>query len=75
MAKRPTWRKAKKIQPAVETMIIPTPSVAAGATGSFTCDLSQIASIMNRRFYRQGLNWAVAGFKLNFSGCSGKCYC
>ena len=27
-------------------------------------DLSQIASIINRRFYRQGLNWAVAGFKI-----------
>ncbi len=25
-------------------------------------DLSQVASIVNRRFYRQGLNWAVAGF-------------
>ena len=27
-------------------------------------DLSQIASIVNRRFYRQGINWAVAGFKV-----------
>jgi hypothetical protein len=27
-------------------------------------DLSQCASLVNRRFYRQGLNWAVAGFKL-----------
>jgi len=26
-------------------------------------DLSQVASIVNRRFYRQGINWAVAGFK------------
>ena len=26
-------------------------------------DLSQCASLLNRRFYRQGLNWAVAGFK------------
>jgi hypothetical protein len=29
-----------------------------------TLDLSQIASLVNRRFYRQGLNWAVAGFKI-----------
>ena len=29
-----------------------------------TIDLSQVASIMNRRFYRQGINWAVAGFKV-----------
>jgi hypothetical protein len=28
-----------------------------------TIDLSQCASLVNRRFYRQGLNWAVAGFK------------
>ena len=27
-------------------------------------DLSQVASIVNRRFYRQGLNWAVSGFKV-----------
>ncbi len=27
-------------------------------------DLSQCASLLNRRFYRQGLNWAVSGFKL-----------
>jgi len=26
--------------------------------------LSQIASLVNRRFYRQGLNWAVAGIKI-----------
>ncbi len=29
-----------------------------------TIDLSQVASLMNRRFYRQGINWAVAGFKV-----------
>lgn len=27
-------------------------------------DLSQCASLLNRRFYRQGLNWAVSGFKI-----------
>lgn len=35
-------------------------------------DLSQVASIVNRRFYRQGLNWAVAKFKVITSpGVSG----
>ena len=34
-----------------------------GATQS-TIDLSQVASLVNRRFYRQGINWAVAGFKV-----------
>ena len=30
----------------------------------FYLDISQCASILNRRFYRQGLNWAVSGFKI-----------
>ena len=42
------------------TLTLVTPG--EGAATSF-CDLSQIASIVNRRFYRQGLNWAVGGFK------------
>ncbi len=57
-------RSSNKIQPAVMTISCSTPNVAAGATGSFTFDLSQMASLVNRRFYRQGLNWAVAGFKM-----------
>ena len=31
-------------------------------------DLSQCASLLNRRFYRQGLNWAVAGFTFYTQG-------
>lgn len=57
-------RSSNKIQPAEMTVTLSTPSVAAGGSGEFTADLSQIASLVNRRFYRQGLNWAVAGFKL-----------
>ncbi len=48
--------QGKKIQPAVKTLTFTVP------TGDSTIDLSQCASLMNRRFYRQGLNWAVAGF-------------
>ena len=52
-----------KIQPAVETMrFIWTPD-DSGTTDVKFIDLSQCASLMNRRFYRQGLNWAVAGFR------------
>jgi len=29
-----------------------------------TIDLSQCASLLNRRFYRQGINWAVASMKV-----------
>lgn len=39
---------------------------------NFYVDLSQVASLVNRRFYRQGINWAVAGFKfLNTASSSG----
>lgn len=69
MAKRKSNRKTtrrKNIEPAVMTftagiVVNPTSSVDA------TMDLSQVASLMNRRFYRQGLNWAVAGFKVKSS--------
>ncbi len=48
--------QGKKIQPAVKTLTFTLP------TGDHYVDLSQCASLVNRRFYRQGLNWAVAGF-------------
>ncbi len=53
----------KNIQPAEMTFTFGIP-VAATSTTNATVDLSQIASLLNRRFYRQGLNWAVAGFKV-----------
>ena len=63
MAKRKySSMKPKKIQPAVQTLTFATPSTSATRT---YIDLSQAASVANRRFYRQGLNWAVAGFKVS----------
>ena len=59
MAKR-KYSKQSKIEPAVLTMGFVLPD---GAATSTIC-LSQVASIVNRRFYRQGINWAVAGFKV-----------
>jgi hypothetical protein len=50
-----------KLQPAVMNLHFSTT-----ATDNWI-DLSQAASIVNRRFYRQGLNWAVAGFTFQFS--------
>ncbi len=49
--------QGKKIQPAQLTI-----STAMNGGSAATIDLSQCASLLNRRFYRQGLNWAVAGF-------------
>ncbi len=60
MARRRTSRS--KIQPATLTMTFA--SSESGASTEFI-DLSQVASLMNRRFYRQGINWAVAGFKFS----------
>lgn len=50
----------KKIEPAVKTIQFTLP----GDTTYSYIDLSECASIVNRRFYRQGLNWAVAGFTI-----------
>jgi hypothetical protein len=44
------------------TLTFATPG--SGASRSYI-DLSQVASLVNRRFYRQGINWAVAGFKVS----------
>ncbi len=49
-----------KIEPAVQTMVF---NVAESTAAQFL-DLSAAASVCNRRFYRQGLNWAVAGFTI-----------
>lgn len=73
MARRNYRKSSKKIQPAVETMTfylgstdkaIEGPAYAPGHS-TYYCSLSQVASLVNRRFYRQGLNWAVGGMRLN----------
>ena len=46
------------------TLTFATPSTSAGTTTNNYVDLSQVASLVNRRFYRQGINWAVSGFKI-----------
>lgn len=55
-------RTSTKIQPAVRTLTFPIYDA-----GIQYIDLSQSASLVNRRFYRQGLNWAVSGFTLHTS--------
>ena len=51
--------QGKKIQPAVKTLVFNFSNESIDYI-----DISQCASLVNRRFYRQGLNWAVAGFTL-----------
>ena len=62
MAKRKYSGKRNKIEPAVQTLTFVTSAASAAVTRDYI-DLSQVASLVNRRFYRQGINWAVAGFK------------
>ena len=56
-------KRSNKIEPAVMTLTFATPSSSSGIRSRSYVDLSQVASLVNRRFYRQGINWAVAGFK------------
>jgi len=63
MAKRNYSKRTNKIEPSVMTLTFSIPTIAPNAVGNQYIDLSQVASIVNRRFYRQGINWAVAGFK------------
>jgi len=54
-----------KLQPAVRTLTFPIGDLSGGNVKYI--DLSQAASLVNRRFYRQGINWAVSGFTLHTS--------
>ncbi len=60
-------RRSKKIEPAVKTFVY-NYSVPANTLQNNTIDLSQCASLLNRRFYRQGINWAVGSIKVLTSG-------
>ncbi len=73
MARRTSTRGRNKIQPAVQTLSFQLPSAPFQTSTTSWIDLSQVASLVNRRFYRQGLNWAVGGFKfLSATGFKGQ---
>jgi hypothetical protein len=59
-------QRVKKIEPAVLTM-----NFNIGETNVQYLSLSKAASVLNRRFYRAGLNWAVGGFRFGYSGAPG----
>ena len=61
--KKYSTRKRKKVEPAVMNL-----SFTAAASGTNYIDLSRAASVVNRRFYRQGINWSVAGFTITTAG-------
>ena len=61
--KYPTKKRKNKIEPAVQTLSFQLTSSPFEVSTTDYIDLSQVASLVNRRFYRQGINWAVGGFK------------
>ncbi len=64
MAKRSKRKYGmKKLQPAVQTLAfnLSNPFTPVAGLHKYYIDLSQVASLVNRRFYRQGINWAVGG--------------
>jgi len=68
MARR---RRTPNLEPSVKTLAFtldPHYSDGVGQPVHEYIDLSQCASIVNRRFYRQGLEWAVAGFQIIGNG-------
>ena len=76
MAYRKSKGKArgfKKVEPAVTTLTFAIPTGSSGNESSYI-DLSQCASLVNRRFYRQGINWAVSGIKILTQSFAGQVY-
>lgn len=63
MARRKAKRKSNKIQPSPLKLWFLMPSWDGTSTQSAQhyVDISQSASLVSRRFLRQGLNWAVSG--------------
>ena len=60
--------KSKKIEPSVLKLFLSVPAGEQGLDTSYI-DLSQCASLVNRRFYRQGINWAVKSMRIvSFTG-------
>ena len=59
-------RMKSKIQPSVLKLNF---DVSVEGSDEYShIDLSQVASIVNRRFYRQGLQWAVSSIKIQTKG-------
>lgn len=66
MAKRKT--SVAKVQPAVESLYFATPNLNPGYNGTFYIDLARAVSEVNRRAYRQGRQWMVAGITFASTG-------
>ncbi len=61
--RRSRGKGRKKLEPAVMNV-----SFTVLGSGTNYIDLSKAAFLVNRRFYKQGLNWSVAGFTVTTAG-------
>ena len=52
-------------------ILVPTWDGVSSLTSKHYIDTSQCASLLNRRFYRQGINWALAGVTAHTPGWNG----
>ena len=72
MARR-NRKSMSKVEPAVETLVFDLGNVDVASTSpgsvpghsTYYVDISQSASLYNRKFFRQGLQWAIGGMRLN----------
>ena len=60
------------MEPAVKDFVVTLSTGGIGVQTDNYISLSQVASILNRRFYRAGLDWAVAGFEIISGGGTGE---
>jgi hypothetical protein len=61
-------RRSPKMEPVPLTLTFATAQPAVGGSVTAYIDLSQAASLVSRKFLRQGLNWGLAGMKLSALG-------
>lgn len=54
----------KKVEPAVMSLFFKPGGLNPSTSSTEYLDLSMAVSIANRRFYRQGLNWAIGSIKI-----------
>lgn len=74
MARRNQPTRSRNVDPSVLTLTFATPATEGLLPVRSIIDLSQAASLANRRFYRQGLSWGVGSIKI-VSGNVGQVRC
>ncbi|AXH79275.1 MAG: putative capsid protein [Circular genetic element sp.] len=61
-------RRSKKLDPSVMSLWFQIGDNTLEDDKVTYIDLAQCKSVVNRRFYRQGMNYAIAGFRIGYAG-------